>query len=181
MKTFFLTIGWVACLLISCSKNEDACERTVCKNGGQKLYNGTVCKCDCPAGFTGSDCSAYELQAYVGTWTTSLANYGSGWNMTNFSCNCTGIFNAAEPMKLTLEIAILTNCPLGNSGDTVQIHMNRLPEGSWPEMDIDAQVLSNGRSITDGYASISDGTTWLINISSGSPQFPTTTDIQLHK
>ncbi|MDO5971038.1 hypothetical protein Q4Q35_14620 [Flavivirga aquimarina] len=53
-KFFKPTIFLVLCLImLNCSKNSDSCETIVCFNGG----TFTDCECDCPEGYTGTDCS----------------------------------------------------------------------------------------------------------------------------
>lgn len=75
----------LACLFIfDCSK-KDPCEDVVCQNGGT-CANGA---CNCPEGFTGSDCSQEKtpssmvIKSFTVTKYPKTTSNGGGWDITS--------------------------------------------------------------------------------------------------
>lgn len=76
-------ISYILTILLSISScRKDPCESKVCKNGGT-CDNGT---CNCPSGYTGSDCGTEKTPSSVTITKIFLINYpmtdgnGAGWD-----------------------------------------------------------------------------------------------------
>jgi hypothetical protein len=67
--TIFISTGYIAC-------TKDECKDMACKNGGSCISG----KCNCPAGYTGTNCEKYDPCAAV-----SCKN---GGNCIDGKCNC---------------------------------------------------------------------------------------------
>lgn len=92
MKTIFLRLTFLSVilvLLISCSKDSNStvpCTPIVCLNGGTSRPD---CGCNCPSGFTGSNCSTIITPTQVvisKVIVKSFNNYNSSgvlWDLTN--------------------------------------------------------------------------------------------------
>lgn len=105
-KFFKPTIFLALCLIIfSCSSNSDDCEPITCLNGG--VF--TDCECDCPVGYTGTDCSEQITPTNV-TITKAIVKVfpntddGSNWDLA--IPNAESIF---PDMYITFENAVSTN------------------------------------------------------------------------
>jgi len=82
--TFVILLAYL--LLAGCSKNNaDPCENVSCLNGGT-CANGT---CNCPEGFTGSDCSQEKtptsmvIKSITVTKFSKTTSNGAGWDLTS--------------------------------------------------------------------------------------------------
>lgn len=108
MRKIALLLGFILIALQSCKK--DPCENTVCLNGGECL-DGT---CQCPAGFSGPDCSA-ENKCY------NVTCFNNGICL-NGTCDCADGYSGPTcldqitPRKIFIKEVRVKNFPATDNG-----------------------------------------------------------------
>lgn len=92
MKTFSKLLLFVAVLAIPFAgcKEEDPCEGVTCLNGGT-CADGS---CDCPAGYTGSNCGTEVRAKFIGTYNVTEACTSGNYTYTmSATASSSGILN----------------------------------------------------------------------------------------